>query len=472
MSKSLLLTAMLCLLGTGVILRGMANMPHTYTVVPSSSPPPDHSPNVCTGPSPDPQAATDGFTYAAYCIDFTQRTIPANWLACEKGNVPGYLLYASWQTGVGYGGNVSCANFTHEIDPLTGRYALHIHYDATASSCIDLACGFMSVNTGSGGVDCTDTTACPGNYFGQGWIEYTFRLATSPAAPAPQYITPGALTTGYGGLNNGTGGHIEVDNSEYDTWFVGGCWGANGTVNAGYLAQTSFPCPTDYFQGHGIQINPTQYQRSAIRMTGNGTTLGFTGYWSLDGQPLSSAYVGSYQIPYSVPQVGSKNGSWTFWNSPFHCGTSSPAARHPNGHCSNGSITNVYRCSDGNTCVTVSPALATAVNANTGTYKGCVSWYPVFIAGANGSITGLNGLHLGMCAVHGTNPDSDLELQDLPWPGGAYAGGGRWNPLDSSDLWIKNIQFWSCPGFAPTKNPPTLPAGNPYCNEPILAGAP
>jgi hypothetical protein len=474
MIKRLYFTLALCLLAPGVAVGGtpasepVIQLGAQQTVQPSATltatvSHQSSSPNACTGPSPDPQAATTGFTYAAFCIDFTQPTLPSNWMNTSNclDNSPGYLLYfTTYQFS-----NFNCSWIKHEIDPTTGQYALHIHWEV--SSCpeqysqtgnIDGRCNITGGT--SPAVDCHSGCGGPYNYFGQGWIEMTSRITTNPTVPSPQYNIPVGQWTAYFGhdyTGNGSNG-VEDDLWEYDFWNYPGCWGGSGTTNFGPLSNDAAnPCFGS--TSGAAMIDPTQYHRGAMRITGDGTNIGYTGYW--DG-----VVTGHYTRANPVPQSGSYNGALQFWGNPLQCFAGG------NKLCNNAPITAVYQCpsvsgiDSSKTCVTTSIAMGNAATSSSRNQQ-CYDNQNMFITGVP-NVPGVNGMHIGVCSVNNTNPDTQMELQDTPWQGGSYSGsGGMWNPKIQQDEWIKSIQFWTCPGMNPTINPP-----NTYCNGTVVAGAP
>jgi hypothetical protein len=116
MIKRLFFTGTLCLLALGVALAGNPSAPLTTTAVPASAS------SACTGASPDPQAATDGFTSPKLCLDFTQASQPSNLFGCD-GNVNDFshVLHVNPIFGTQFGHFPGCQYVTHEIDPTTGN---------------------------------------------------------------------------------------------------------------------------------------------------------------------------------------------------------------------------------------------------------------------------------------------------------------------------------------------------------------
>jgi hypothetical protein len=423
MIKKLLFTAALLVPGLAYGVNPSANL--SVQVVPAGA-----TSNVCTGSSPDPQAATDGFTSPAFCIDFTQATLPSNWLRCPNDGAPGYLLYGGWPFGNGFPG---CQYITHEVDPATGQMALRLAYPTSVSSDYTTSSGLLVITAAN------EAPTAPGNKFGQGWFQAKFRAATNPKPPSPQNITPGVVTAFYGSTRNPT---VEFDVQENWTFF-GDCpdmgtldW--THTVREGAMYGGTWPCAP--------AIDSSQYHTFAMRVTGDGvSTRGYTAY--IDG-----SVAGSYFSNYPVSNTPDHS-AWEIWNSPFSCVFGFAP-------CNNVSITGVSNCA-GLTCVTLSQP----VFISTGQPAPNCGANPVYIQGTTG-IPGLNGLHNGQCASN--NPTTNVTLTGFPWPGGTYGGGGMWNPLIQSDVWVQSIAFWACPGFDPTVSPP-----NTRCNSPTaLAGAP
>jgi hypothetical protein len=403
-------TALLCLLAHGVAFAGNPSAPLTTTAVPA------RASNACTGPSPDPQAATDGFTTPAFCIDFTQNPSPSAWENCPDtlgdGGPTNQLHINGWS-----GAFPGCKYVVQQTDPTTGLPALDIQYPASVPTG-----GFYLASAA---------------LFEQGSYQITSRMTTTPPVPAPIYEVPGALYAFYQGANSP---QFEFDVHENFTLYPN-AWDANildfEGGQGGYLFSNT---PGGANKGQHV-INPTQYHTFATRVTGDGTTRGYTQY--LDGQ-----VVGSFTRGYEPGQQTSKGQIRILQNSGNVCAFVTGYV------CQNLAITGVQKCSfNNNTCVTLESSNVWL--QNTGNL--------VWIQGGSG-IAGLNGLHTG--ATVGGNPTGTFELTDLPWPGSSYSGGGVWNPYTQTDVWVQSVQVWSCPNW----NSSDTTANQ--CNGAVVAGTP
>ena len=410
------------------------------------------------GVSPDPQAAVDGFTSPALCVDFTQQTVvayiggspipSANWLRCPSDGTPGYALYAGYNHGTFDG----CQNVTHEIDPLTGQYALHI----AAPDSFGQTSG-IQIFTADG-----ENPGATGNHFGQGWFQMTTRSSTtpSPGTGALNNNVAGNNATWYGGFNT----NQEVD--QYENWYIFGDCADMGVLdhsNVTFYSYSFLPGIVQTGCGGSPRLDNSQYQTYAIRITGNGTNVGYTAY-------VNGSVVGGVTTGYSGNVRTGVNGAYEIWNNSHGC-------VFGGGLLCNGdtiNITNAFQC-NGVTCLTLSAGVTVTTggppNIDCSPTSVSGAGY-AYITGASG-IAGLNGVHLGVCPTDHASPSVNLALPDLPWPGGTYGGGGRWNPMTQADIWVKNIMFFACPGFDPTlPNPNT----SNYCDMPnghaVLSGAP
>jgi hypothetical protein len=341
------------------------------------------------------------------------------------------LLYGGWDYGGGFPG---CQYITHEADTQPGgdgQLALHLSYPSSNP---------LNENTTFNGVEVESGNSLVGNAYTQGFFSITYRMVTTPAVPAPQFLTPGVNFSFYGGADN-----TEFDVHEVFALIAGTCFDMNvldhsQTGQGGFL---NMPC-----------VDSNQYHTYAMRVTGDGVgTRGYTGY--VDGVVQDSYFRG-----YAGGDTNPSAGNWQIWNNPYVCAFGQAP-------CSNAQITSVGNCNDGSglTCVN----LNTSVYFASGSPGPNCSGNSAFIVGATG-IAGLNGLHH---PCFSTNPSATIQLTDLPWPGGTYGGGGQWNPLTQSDVWVKNVQFWTCPAYDPT-TPYTSgnQVPNTQCNSTALAGAP
>ena len=433
MIKKLFFTGALCLLALGIAFAGNPSAPLTTTAVPA------RSTSVCTGASPDPQAATDGFTSPKLCLDFTQASQPSNLFACDGNNNDfSHVLHIDSIFGSGH--FPGCQYVTHEIDPTTGQYALHISFPCSVPSPGVTNCDYA-------GQDAVGTQVKPSGNYKQGFYTFTVRSSsTTPGGPipAPQYLVPGLQYTIYEGTCcNGSSAQTEYD--IFETWTIRPNCPDMQVLNPGSGGSLSLydPC----FGKGSNPPDPTVYSTWAWRATGDGSsTKGITAY-------INGKVVGSGTTNYITNEQGAA-GPYFIWLNMGACqygGT--------NTTCHNVSITSVYQ-SGSSTGITLNTPVNLQDCGNVGER--------VWIQGGTG-IAGLNGLHTIRCTGR-TNPETDFILTDLPWPGGSYGGGAVYNPVTSIDMWVQNIQYWTCPSWDLTLSQGIPP--NKQCNSTVLAGGP
>jgi len=396
---------------------------------------------VCSGPSPDPQAATDGFTSPKLCLDFTQASQPSNLFGCD-GNVNDFshVLHVNPIFGTQFGHFPGCQYVTHEIDPATGQYALHLSFPCSVSLPGVTNCDFAAQ-------DAVGTQVVPSGNYKQGFYQFTVRSAvTTPGGPvpAPQYLVPGSQYTIYEGTCcNGSSAQTEYD--IWETWTMRPNCPDMQVLNPGSGGSLSLydPC----FGKGSNPPDPTVYSTWAWRATGDGSsTKGITAY-------INGKVVGSGTTNYITNEQGAA-GPYFIWLNMGACqygGT--------NTTCHNVSITSVYQ-SGSSTGITLNTPVNLQDCGNVGER--------VWIQGGTG-IAGLNGLHTIRCTGR-TNPETDFILTDLPWPGGSYGGGAVYNPVTSIDMWVQNIQYWTCPSWDLTLSQGIPP--NKQCNSTVLAAGP
>jgi len=276
---------------------------------------------------------------------------------------------------------------------------------------------------------------------------------TVPGGPLPagfDLIPQGDINYWKKDITNVSGGNTEYDymeifgiNETENGNHGGACPGSQILPhNGGGFLRVWDPC---YGGQSPAAPNIRQPWDFAARVTSDGTTGGFT-VW-VNGVQTSGG--GRFSLGTGDASNAGQLTAWSDMNACSFGGTNNPCVNVP--------INSVSQCGDGNTCL--------HNNQLTQLYRQ-PNGMPIWIDNDSG-ISGMHGAH--HATSNNCNPCNDFELTDLPWPGGTYSGGSKFNAMTARDVWIYLIEFWTCPAWDETINPQnTARSAGQQCNGTVL----